>query len=288
MAESFYVPPLDVLTGAMDGPPAAVAVVSMDAGAPPARDFEAEARRYGWSGPENFKGDPEKFIDAETFVKRAEDYMPIAKATIKKLSQRIDQMERTGKQAAEFFSKAEERAYERAKADIKAEMAAAVESGDAAAAEKAFKKFEDLEKPAPLPDVGAIKPEDAAEALIDWQRDNAWYGTDKLMTQYAELQADKMLNEGMLPGPQHLAAILDKVKAKFPEKFVEKPSDGDPEPRKRSAVDGGNSIPPRRGGRTYNDLPAEAKAICDKWVKNGVIKDREAYVKGFDFEGWNK
>lgn len=256
---------------------------NVDQGA--ARDYEAEARKMGWSAPDEFKGDPAKHVDAETFVKRGEEMMPFLKAQNKKLLARLDQAERTAKQAAEFFSKAEQRAYERAVADIRAEQEAAVESGDVNAHRAAADKLDKLEKPAGPVDVAAINPTEAAEALIDWRRENKWFGSNALMTDYAELEADKMLKAGMMPGPEHLAAIRSKVEAKFPEEFGDK---GDPEPRKRSAVDGGNTIPPRRGGRTYNDLPPAAKDICDKWVKNGTIKDRETYVKGFDFEGWNK
>src|ERR1041385_4163074 len=91
-------------------------------------DFEVEAKKMGWTPLEEFKGDPKHHLDAETFYNRSIEFMPIAKATIRKLTQRIDSMERAAKQSAEFFSKAEQRAYERALADIRAEQEAAVEA----------------------------------------------------------------------------------------------------------------------------------------------------------------
>jgi len=93
-------------------------------------DFVAEAAKMGWSPLEEFKGDPKHWTDAETFYNRAVQFMPIAKATIKKLSNKIDAMEREQKKASEFFSKAEQRGYEKAMFDIKVRQEAAVESGD--------------------------------------------------------------------------------------------------------------------------------------------------------------
>jgi hypothetical protein len=43
----------------------------------------------------------------------------------------------------------------------------------------------------------------------------------------------------------------------------------------------GNGGP--RGAKTFADLPPNAKAMCDKWVKQGLIKTREDYVKAYDW-----
>ena len=31
----------------------------------------------------------------------------------------------------------------------------------------------------------------------------------------------------------------------------------------------------------FNDLPPEARAACDRWVKQGLIKSREDYVRSY-------
>jgi hypothetical protein len=51
----------------------------------PGMNVEVQARELGWSPKEEFKGDPERWIDAETFVKRGEELMPILKANNRKL-----------------------------------------------------------------------------------------------------------------------------------------------------------------------------------------------------------
>lgn len=248
-------------------------------------DYRAEATKMGWVPLEEFKGKPEHHVDEETFYNDALRFMPLAKATIRKLSGRLDAMEREGKKAAEFFSKSEQRAYERALTDIRAEQEAAVESGDVEAHRAAAKKLDALEKPEALkPD--DITPEQRAEDFADWGKANKWYATNAVMQSYADAQA------GMLAGKKgghlnrgDLDVVSEKVRAKFEDEYPEAFGTA-PRPRPRSPVEG---VQPGRGksnGSTYADLPPEAKAMCDKWVKNGQIKSREDYVRGFDFKGW--
>ena len=45
----------------------------------------------------------------------------------------------------------------------------------------------------------------------------------------------------------------------------------------------GSTSRPAKGKKSYESLPAEAKAACDKFVKQGLMT-REEYVKEFDWE----
>lgn len=240
-------------------------------------DYEARARAMGWRPADEFKGEPDKHIDAETFVKRGDEFMPILKAQNRKLLDRLDKAEKAAKQAAEFFSKAETRAYERALAEIRAEQEAAVESGDVAAHRAAAKKLDSLEKPT-VQESAAIDQEAAAEALADWGRENKWYASNAILRSYADAQAEILLKSGLTPGPDHLAKVTEKVRAKFPEEF-----EVEAKPKPRSPVDGGNRVPPARGGKSFADLPADAKAQCARFVKMGVIKSEADYVKSYQW-----
>lgn len=249
-------------------------------------DYITEAKRFGWTDKEDFAGKPEHWVDAETFVKRSQEVMPILKAQNRALVKRLDAMEREGKKAAEFFSKSEQRAYERALTEIRAEQEAAVESGDVEAHRAASKKLDQLEKPEALkPD--EITPEQRAEDLGDWGKANKWYATNAVMKSYADAQAGFLAGKkGGYLDRADLDTVSEKVRAKFEDEYPEAFGTG-PKPKPRSPVEG---VQPGRGksnGNAYADLPPEAKAMCDKWVKNGQIKSREDYVKGFDFKGWN-
>ena len=49
-------------------------------GAPPApeqQDFDSEARAQGWVSQEEFRGNEKDWVDAETFVKRGREILPI-------------------------------------------------------------------------------------------------------------------------------------------------------------------------------------------------------------------
>ena len=79
-----------------------------------------------------------------------------------------------------------------------------------------------------------------------------------------------------------LDAVAEAVRAKFEDAY---PDEFGAQPRqRRSPVDGGGSAPRSKGGRTFNDLPPEAQRMCDKWVANGLIKDRETYVKSYQWD----
>lgn len=249
-------------------------------------DFESEARKLGWKPVEDFKGDPGKHVDAETFYKRGQELMPILKAQNRDLIKRLDQMERDQKRSAEFFSKAEERAYERALSDIKSDMANAVEAGDTKAADAALDKLTKLEKPGATPKPADVDPAQRAEEFADWGKRNSWYGTNELLRTYADAQADS-ITRGKGGAPLDMAdldAIAEKVRAKFedtyPDAFGAKPAAR----TARNPVDGGGTPPPRRGGRSFADLPADAQRMCDKWVKNGTIKDRDTYVRSYQWD----
>lgn len=246
-------------------------------------NYETDARRFGWTPKEEFKGDPSRWVDAETFAKRGEELMPILKAQNKALIKRLDAMERTGKQAADFFSKAEQRAYERAVSDIRRQQEEAVEAGDLEAHRAASKELDKLEKPKAV-EADVVDPDVRVEEFADWGKANKWYGTNATMRAYADAQADKLAkSKGGFLDRADLDAVADKVREKFEDEFAEEFATKANKPRPRSAVEAVGSVRPGRTGKTFNDLPAEARAACDKWVKQGLIKSRDDYVKSYDW-----
>jgi len=243
-------------------------------------DVTAAAEAMGWRPLDQFKGDPAHHVDAETFYKRGQEMMPILKAQNKTLLTRLAAAEKTAKQAADFFSKAEQRAYERAVADIRAEQEAAVESGDVIAHRAAADKLDKLEKPG-APQDDDVTPEQRAEDFADWGKANKWYATNSLMQAYADSQAQILAKQkGGFLNRDDLDAVAEKVKAKFADDFAD---DAEPAPKPRSRVDGGGTRQGARSGKTFADLPAQAQAMCDKWVKNGTIKSRDDYVKNYQW-----
>lgn len=246
-------------------------------------DHEAEARKLGWKPLEEFKGDPSQHIDAEKYLQRGREIMPLLRAENDRLKERLKAVEKNSARAAEFFSKAEERAYARALADLKADAAAAAKAGDTAAMDRVMDEVAKLEKP------GAAEPaidvDARMEEFADWSKQNRWYGDNDVMRMYADREAEKLAKSkgGAFLDKADLDELAQKVRTKFEDAYPE--AFGQAQRQKpRSAVDGGGSAPRGRGGRTFADLPPEAQAMCRKWVNAGIIKSEADYVKSYQWE----
>jgi hypothetical protein len=92
---------------------AAEAVETNDTGAQEAhQETEDKALRMGWVPKDQFKGAPEKWTDAETFIKRGEEFLPFLKANNRKLEKALEnatadlaEMKKTLKEFGDFHSK---------------------------------------------------------------------------------------------------------------------------------------------------------------------------------------
>jgi len=256
---------------------------------PAPRDFEAEAAKHGWTPKDEFKGDPSRWIDAEPFMKRADEVMPLLKKKTEAQDREIADLKKQFKRATEFFSKAEERAYDRAFNDLKEKQRQAVASGDTEAFDALDKEIGDLKKDLPKSETPKVTKEEAMEALEDWRDQNPWYDRANLASASedmieARIYADRMMDK-------HVAKTADMAPADY-FKFIEglvvekypsvkaKPARIKP----ASDVAAPTNGRARNGGKSFNDLPPEAQRACDKWVKQGIIKSREDYVKSYD---WN-
>ncbi len=245
--------------------------------APAERDYEADARKHGWRPKEEFKGDPAKWTDAETFVKRADEVMPFLEKQNKALKRELDDMKRTMRQAQEFYTKAEQRAYNQALADLEARHTEAVETGDVNAAKRVMADMRKLDDEFTPPQIGAEPAFDEKQAraeLAEWVEKTGWYGPDEQRTKYADMQADLMGPAKDWPGGQK--AWLDELENRVDRKFTApKPSVANP---------GGSRASARGGAKSYADLPADAKRQCDRFVKMIPGFTREQFCKDFD---WN-
>lgn len=239
---------------------------------------EDRALAMGWTPKGQFKGDPDKWVDAETFVKRGEEFLPFLKANNKRLEKRLEQAERgleraerDLKQFGEFHTKTETRAYERALREIKAELAAATAAGDAEAVDELAERMSDMKAEAASKAPKA--PVHDAEIVDNWIKANPWYTTDEVMGAAAAVIANKLEAEGVTDTAQQLAEVTKRIKAEFPHKFE------NPRRREPGAVEGGGS-PPRKGAKTRSDLPADARSTMDRWVKQGIITEAQ-YLKDY-------
>ncbi len=244
------------------------------------QDVEAKARRTGWRPKEEFDGPAEKWVPADEFVKRGETNA----ATVKQLEKLLDKanteiagMKETFSEFRDYHTKTVQSQYQRAMKDLEARQTQAIEDGDVEGAKAATREITDLtkemaDKPAQKQPAEA-DTKAAAKAVKDFQAANPWFGEDDAMTGAAERIAAKLQRQGMTDPEEQLAEVAKRIRAEFPHKF-ENPR------RKEAAAVEGTQGAARKNGKTFNDLPPEAKAMCAKFEKQGLLK-RDDYVRDY-------
>ncbi len=244
-------------------------------------DIEKRAREMGWAGPEDFRGDPSRFIDAETFVKRGETVMPILRERLGKVERELDKERKAREDFQEYHKADRERlrqsAYAQAVKDIQNKQRDAVVEHDVEAydqlegertqLDKEYKEEEEKitkeEDNTPSP----VTQEDASRNLEEWQSqpENFWFGTNMKATQAARKISDDVLRdnaEGWVGvEKEFFDEVAKQTRAKHSDLFAN--------PRRLDSPTVGNTdnpAPRNVGEKTFNDLPPEAQAECRRLV----------------------
>jgi hypothetical protein len=77
-------------------------------------------------------------------------------------------------------------------------------------------------------------------------------------------------------------AFLDALDKELAETFSEEKLGKKSKPR--SPVEGSTTPSKKSGAKGFDNLPPEAKQAADKFVKQGIIKSREEYVKMYEWD----
>lgn len=235
---------------------------------------EDRARDMGWRPKEEFKGDESRWVDAETFVKRGEEILPILKANSRKDKEALDaakaeiaEMKATFAEFRQYHSKTEQRAMEKAKKELEREMAEAVEAGDHKAVREIAADMAALSQNVQTDaDGNPYQTPDHAKTLSQWKGENPWFQSDPVMTAAASAIADELEASGV-KGADQLAEVAKRMRAEFPHKFQNERRSAP------AAVEG--STTPRKAGKSAADLPPEARAQMNKWVKSGLLTEKQ-------------
>lgn len=237
---------------------------------------EEKARRMGWVPQDEFRGAPEKWRPADEFVQRGEDQMPILRERLRHQDKQLADLQRVVKEFADYHTKVEQNAYQRALRELKTRQAQAVAAGDAQAFVEIDSAIDELRNDAALKKAPTVQEQAPEEHPVfrDWKSKNRWYDNDVEMTAYADNIGAyiKRVNPNM-DGDEFFEAVTKKVKKEFPEKF-ENPRRSD-----APAVEGAGNAP-RKSGKSYADLPPEAKAACDRFVAK-KLTTKERYVRQY-------
>lgn len=239
-------------------------------------DYEALASEMGWVPKEKFKGDPAKWTEAQVYYENGEKVLPIVKAQNKDLKAKLDkalkdveEVKTASREYEKFVRESSERSYNEKVAELEARKAQAIESGDGKEAVKVDRELNALEKPEPKPE-----PKPQVNPLFEsWVAENDWYKTNSEMRDEADA-IGIALNKRGLPLEQVMQGVRDKIEKLYPEKFEtqERPTPQRPRPS------GHNSK-----AKSYENLPDDAKKACDRFLKNGMIKDKQQFIDNYDW-----
>lgn len=257
---------------------------------------EDRARTMGWLPKAEFKGAPERWQDANAYLARGEEIMPILKANNQQLSGEVAALRAQNAKISQALTAASESieelksfnsqvALDRAK-DSKGKLMTAL-----AEAKKEGNTEREVELQDELSTLNASiresekagkeeKPNGGTKQTQEtdftktpeyqaWRAENAsWFGPDRRRTAVAMAVAEELRQD---PANAGLVgrAFLDRITAEVQRTFASRT------PQQR-VEGGGNSGEGERQekGRTYNDLPPEAKNACEKQAKKLVGEGR--------------
>lgn len=257
-------------------------------------NVEDQAKQLGWVPQDQFRGPAEAWVDAETFVRKGEEILPLVRANNKKLHTELAQTQQQVRELKqlveagtdslkafeEFHRDSLTRALEQQRIELTKDLKAAREEGDV---ERELQVQDQLEenrtarkeattKPvAPVVTKTQVEPStDVDPEFLDWHKDNAWFGVDKKKTAFANGLAQSLRAD---PDNKDLTgrAFFDEVAKQVEKAF---PSEGDD--RQFDKVGGAADTSPRggRGRKTFDALPADARAACDRFGERLVGEGR--------------
>lgn len=259
-------------------------------------DIEQEARAMHWVPKEEFKGNEADWVDAETFVEKGRQIMPILRENNKRLigevtaktaeidnvKAQLTELQESVEAMKAFHEESTKAQVEKARRDILANLKEAKVNGDVDGEMEQTSILSQFD--AAQRTVTTVKPTQTvstqAATQLDpdvkqWMSENPWYGVDHERSGFMDGIARRLRAESSpLTGRAFLEAAAQAVEERL----------GAAQGRPVSKVEGGRGGgTARSGGTDYASLPAEARAQCDKQAAKFVGAN-----KAFkDVKSWN-
>lgn len=266
---------------------------------------EAAARRNGWAPREQWRGAADEWMDFKEFNQRGREILPIVAAKNRRLENELGMTQRqlaelqklaesqgkTIKDLVEHGAEQIARGVEERLKELRADKRAAIREGNYDLAADLEEQIDDTlelrEKqrlkavtspaPAPTPNAPTVPP---------WAREfgeaNAeWLGPDEVKTAVFTAIADKLMKTTSLRETD----LVEEAKRQMQERLGGKPSTtpkSEPGGGGWTGTGGGGN---RSGGKTFNDLPPEAKEQCQRQESKFVGESGKAFKKA---EDWRK
>ena len=268
--------------------------------------IEGRARKLGWVPEAEWRGKKGGWVPAEEFLDRALVNRPIMEERFRKIERdhegelsamqrKLDEADTRLREQGEVlndihsrFQRADKIAYERARADLKREMEEAVAEADTDKFKAAQAKLDNLVEPgvAEEEEDSAAKPASKSggaqpnPVVSEWRRRNPWFDREPMLNGVAQsIHMELQRTQKGLSLEDNLDEVSRQIRQRFPEHFEN-------ERRRAPSTTGAPSGDRQSGrrGRTYNDLPADAKAACDKFVRTIPGYKVQDYLDTYEWE----
>lgn len=244
-----------------------------------------EARVFGWVPLEEFKGNKEDWRDSDAFLARGREINGFLRKDLDKLKSELSRKDNelseirsTLQEFAKFHQETEAKTYQRVLNELKQAKKEAIEVGDGERVVEIDDQIDEIKASRTTQEPPKVNNNQYEADFTSWLSENKWYEEDKQLQISANGLIDEVRRENpKLVGKAFLNAVKDKVQEYFPEKFVNKNK------AKPSAVEGstGHNSSTGSAKKSYADLPPEAKAACDKFVKTIPNFTREQYISEY-------
>lgn len=246
--------------------------------APALTPAQEQAVNSGWVPQEEWKGDPDAWVDAPEFNRRARLI-----GQIKAQRQETTELKAALKQMHALMVKNTEAAYNQAITDIQAQRNAALQEGDTAKVmqleaqlnnthQAAQISTSELKKAGQIPEI--------PEFFREWRERNEWYGTNAKRTAYADAMAKVIAQEYQQKGetPERetvLRRIEEEDRAMFKNgsktlKAADTLGTAPPAPKN----------PSQGKGKGIASLPPEVQAIA-RTLCNATGMSEAEYMKSY-------
>lgn len=261
---------------------------------------QAKAVAMGWQGPDKYKGDPERFVDADVFLERGETFIPFLKkeretlqaqlaaekAAREALQATVEETQRALSDLDERYTVETQKRTEAALASLKTQIREARSAGDWETVDKLTDMQEELKeahreaKAAPVRETEPARPQVDPETLA-WVSAHEWFNTDpRQRAIFMGFVEARRASGDTTSGQAFLNAALKDMEDALTRETPSKVASA----RNGSGEGAGGSTGGKKG---YDALPADAKAACDsdmnrfvgKGKKYGTQKEwRDAYA----------
>lgn len=239
------------------------------------RDWEAEAREQGWKPLSEFKGPDDKWTDPRTFVEKGEKITGILKSRLDRQEKEIADLRLANKEFGDYQQSLRQKDREKAQAriaELEAQRAEAINNGDGTEFTRLDRQINEVRTDIESPPNGRDVSVEQA-----WVAENDWYGKDATLTAFADGVTGMVEAEGY-QGKARLDEIARRTRETFSDRFE------NPNRQGSNDVDAGGDVETQdRTAHTFENLPPDAQAACDRFVAQGLTT-KEEYIKNFEWD----